>query len=141
MKHASVQICAVLCLLFVPVALGVAAQPMAPQFRVAGEAASRNLAGIVTDSANAPIPNATVLIHWDGFGLSRTPHLGPGSTALLDIRLTTNILGQFSANLIPGFYDVLVVVDGYEPSRHQLVEVRDERTIYQWFWLTSLSQS
>ena len=36
MKHPSAQICRVFRLLFVPVALGVAAQPMAPQFRAAG---------------------------------------------------------------------------------------------------------
>jgi hypothetical protein len=58
-----------------------------------------------------------------------------------DIRLKTNMLGQFSVNLTPGFYDVTALVDGYEPGKHKLVEVQDDKTIFQWFWLTFSSQS
>jgi hypothetical protein len=49
------------------------------------------------------------------------------------------MLGQFSANLTPGFYDVTALARGYEPGTHKLVDVRDSKTIYQWFWLTSSS--
>ena len=57
-----------------------------------------------------------------------------------DIRLKTDMLGKFSASLTRGFYDVTVLVRGYDPETHKLVEVRDSETIFQMFWLISSSQ-
>jgi len=51
------------------------------------------------------------------------------------------MLGKFSASLTPGFYDVTVLVRGYDTETHKLVEVRDSKTIFQMFWLISSSQS
>src|ERR1700690_2366696 len=118
------------------------ALPIAPQFKVTGFVARGELAGIVTDSTNAPIPEATVVVHWDKPGGGHVPsQLPPSQMRFGDIRLKTNTLGQFSASMTPGFYDVTALVDGYEPGKHKLVEVRDDKTIFQWFWLTFSSQS
>jgi hypothetical protein len=57
-----------------------------------------------------------------------------------DIRLRTDLLGGFSADLTPGFYDVTILVNGYDPETHNLVEVREDKTIFQRFWLKSSSQ-
>jgi hypothetical protein len=118
------------------------ALPSPSQFKVTGFVARGKLAGIVTDSTNVPIPDATVLVHWDKPGEGHVPsQIPPSQMGLGDIRLKTNMLGQFSASLTPGFYDVTALVDGYEPGKQKLVEVRDDKTIFQWFWLTFSSHS
>ncbi len=100
-----------------------------------GAVSRGKLAGtVLTHSTNAPIQNATVVLHWNRPGLSRVPSQVP-----LDISLKTDMLGEFRASVTPGFYDVSVLVRGYDPETHKLVEVRDSKTIFQMFWLISSS--
>ena len=47
------------------------------------------------------------------------------------------MLGEFTASLTPGFYDVTVLVRGYHPETHKLVEVGDSKTVFQMFWLNA----
>ena len=76
-----------------------------------------------------------------GIGLSHLPsQVPPNEMKLGDIRLKTDMLGKFSASLTRGFYDVTVLVRGYDPETHKLVEVRDSETIFQMFWLISSSE-
>ena len=100
------------------------------------------LAGtVLTDSTNDPIQNATVVLHWNRPGEGHVPsQVPPNEMKLGDTRLKTDMLGKFSASLTPGFYDVTVLVRGYDPETHKLVEVRDSETIFQMFWLISSSQ-
>ena len=98
------------------------------------------LAGTVTDSQNAPIPNATVVLHWNRPAGRVPSQLPPSQMRLGDIRLKTDMLGEFSARLTPGFYDVTVFAEGYDPESHELVEIRDSKTIFQMFWLVSSAQ-
>lgn len=99
------------------------------------------LAGtVLTDSTNDPIQNATVVLHWNRPGEGHVPsQVPPNEMRLGNIRLKTDMLGKFSASLPPGFYDVTVLVRGYETKTHKLVEVRDSKTIFQIFWLISSS--
>jgi hypothetical protein len=100
------------------------------------------LAGtVLTDSTNDPIQNATVILHWNRPGQGRVPsQVPPNEMQLGDTRLNTDMLGKFSASLTPGFYDVTVLVRGYDAETHKLVEVRDSKAIFQMFWLISSSQ-
>jgi hypothetical protein len=107
------------------------------QERLFGDIVSHaKLAGLVSDSTNAPIPNATVVLHWNRPSpYQRYSQLLPSQMMLGDIRLKTNLRGEFSASLGPGFYDVTVILQGCDPETHKLVEVLDNKTVYQMFWL------
>ena len=97
---------------------------------------------VLTDSTSDPIRNATVFLHWNRPGQGHVPsQLPPNEMEFGDTRLKTDMLGKFSASLTPGFYDVTVLVRGYDTETHKLVEVRDSKTIFQMFWLISSSQS
>lgn len=100
------------------------------------------LAGtVLTDSTNNPIQNATVVLHWNRPGQGHVPsQVPPNESRFGDIRLKTDMLGEFSASLTPGLYDVTVLVRGYHPATHNLIEIRDSKTIFQMFWLIRSSQ-
>jgi Carboxypeptidase regulatory-like domain len=71
------------------------------------------IAGRVTDSEGAAIPNARVLIHWDSSGskVGLTDNIGITE----DVRVLTNGNGEYSADVPVGFYDVFISAEAFTP--------------------------
>jgi hypothetical protein len=70
--------------------------------------------GTVTDSSNAPISAAMVLIHWDSAGstVGLTTNVGIKE----DLVIRTKGDGTFKVDLPPGFYDVFVAGMAFSPT-------------------------
>ena len=71
------------------------------------------IAGRVTDSEGAAIPNARVLIHWDSSGskVGLTDNIGIRE----DVIVLTNGNGGYSADVPVGFYDVFISAEAFTP--------------------------
>jgi len=67
--------------------------------------------GRITDIAGASIAGARVDIHWN---VARAA--GPTKPDRADLMVHTDMFGEFSAVLTPGFYDVCVHVAGFSPN-------------------------
>ncbi len=70
--------------------------------------------GKVTDSSDAPISAAMVLIHWDSAGstVGLTTNVGIKE----DLVIRTQGDGTFKVVLPPGFYDVFVAARAFSPT-------------------------
>lgn len=68
----------------------------------------------VTDLADAPIPNAMVLIHWDPAGSTSGHKTNVGIKDDLIIRTKGD--GTFTVELPSGFYDVFVAAMAFNPT-------------------------
>jgi hypothetical protein len=73
--------------------------------------AQTHLSGMVRDSEGAVISGAHIFIHWDPSG----SEVGL-TTNKQDLTVTTDDNGSFSAELPPGFYDVLVTATAFSPD-------------------------
>jgi hypothetical protein len=89
---------------------------------------STTLKGTVTDSADAPIPDAYILIHWDssGSGVGLTSNIGLKS----DVVLKSGKDGAYAAQLPPGFYDVFVSAMAFGPACRKVRTVTGKATLY-----------
>ena len=79
-----------------------------------GESALR---GTITDSSGAALDDAIILVHWDSSGGDRRI----GNIGIKqDLVLRSSADGTFSADLVPGFYDVFVARRAFSPSCKKL---------------------
>jgi hypothetical protein len=76
--------------------------------------AQNHLTGTVRDSAGGVISGAHIFIHWDPSG--STVGLTTNVGIKQDLTITTDANGSFSAELPPGFYDVLVSATAFSPD-------------------------
>lgn len=77
---------------------------------IAADAASTGkLMGEVRDSSGVVIANAAVIVHFDMDGSRQ------GANPRPDFFLTSDKMGRFSAELIPGFYDIAVFAHAFSP--------------------------
>ena len=76
--------------------------------------AQTHLSGVVRDSEGAVISGAHIFIHWDPSGSEVGLRTNVGIKQ--DLTLTTDDNGSFSAELPPGFYDVLVMATAFSPD-------------------------
>jgi len=86
------------------------------------------LKGTIVDSEGAAIRGARILIHWDQSGAT----VGLRSNVGLekDLTVDTGSKGDFTAELPPGFYDVLVTANGFSPDCRKVRIKFGETTIY-----------
>jgi len=70
------------------------------------------LSGTVRDSEGAAISNAHVIVHWDSSGSN---YLNDNLGTKQDITVTSDSKRQFSVELAPGFYDVIVTARSFSP--------------------------
>ena len=70
--------------------------------------------GTVTDPDGAVIPNTDVVVHWDpaGHGAQIKDNVGIKE----DVQVRTDMAGEFTVNLPPGFYDLFVSSSGFTPT-------------------------
>ena len=95
------------------------------------------LAGVVLNSTSLGVPNAVVRVHWNRPSVFRLSQGTPPLFIFGDLRLKTNSLGQFSAQLTPGLYDIAVLAKGYDSQTHKLIEVPEGGTAAEMFWLVT----
>ena len=90
--------------------------------------AASELKGVVTDSEDAVIRGAFVIVHWDRSGTA----VGLKSNAGLkqDLILETDAKGEFGAELPPGFYDVFVAATAFSPECRKVRIKVGERATY-----------
>ena len=84
------------------------------QLLCAGENRQITIRGMVTDSEGAIVRDAFVVAHWDSSGATVGLKDNPGT--LHDVTLSTDVNGEFSAELPPGFYDIFVAAAGFSPE-------------------------
>ena len=98
---------------------------------------SGKLAGVVLNSTSSAIPNAAIRVHFNRPGAVRVSQLVPPHFNLGDLRLKTNSLGQFAADVTPGLYDITVLANGYDSQTHKIVVVPEAGTAAEMFWLVA----
>jgi hypothetical protein len=93
---------------------GILALVIAAFTLAAPAGAQTHLTGTVRDSAGGAISGVHIFIHWDPSGseVGLTTNVGIKQ----DLTVTTDANGSFSAELPPGFYDVLVSATAFSPD-------------------------
>jgi hypothetical protein len=76
----------------------------------AGPNEQTTLSGIVIQRPGFPIVGATVTVDWNA-----PRRNGPAKTSSPNATQTTDSYGQFSVQLVPGFYDVCAHAEGFVP--------------------------
>lgn len=87
---------------------------LASSVSVSGRPVTQTLAGTVTDDSGGVIANAQIAVHWDksGADVGLSTNVGIPN----DLILQSNKMGQFQAELPPGFYDVFISAMGFSPQ-------------------------
>ena len=86
------------------------------------------LKGVITDSEGAAIRGARILVHWDRSGAD----VGLRSKVGLekDLAIETDVRGQFTAKLPPGFYDIFVTATAFKPQCRKIRMMPGETAAY-----------
>ncbi len=77
------------------------------------------ITGKITDSEDAVIANARVLVHWDSSG--STVGLKDNVGIKRDVIVVTDASGQYSADVPAGFYDVLISAPAFTPIAAKVI--------------------
>ena len=88
--------------------LGVAVLTLLAILAFAQSEKGTSFSGRVTDTAGGSIGHAIVSLHWN---VARAN--GPSQPATTDSVVSTDMFGEFSINLTPGFYDLCVHAAGF----------------------------
>jgi hypothetical protein len=72
------------------------------------------LSGTVRDSEGAVIAKAQIIIHWDPSGANY--YLKDNLGIKQDITILSDVMGKFSVELPPGFYDIVVMATSFSPQ-------------------------
>jgi hypothetical protein len=87
-----------------------------------------SLRGAVSDSSGAPIPGASITIHWDLSGSKTGLQTNVGIKA--DVSVKTDAKGLFQAEVPPGFYDLFVSSSGFSPQCRKVRVRQGQVTTY-----------